>query len=201
MQTSKLRVALIGSRDLEKESGHERSIKLCYNVAYSFARLGITFTSGLAALGMDAIAQKAYSAAVNDGIATLEQFEVYVANQNEINKSRLPNKNRSIVMNQELLEDIEQITASIHPAWHNCNEWARGMHMRNVHQILGYDLNSPVDAVVTWVKEDAYGNPVGGTAGSIKLAHRYGIPVFNLNTPDVQKVLYEIKDWLEVNNT
>ena len=200
MQTSKLRIALIGSRDLEKESGHERSIKLCYNVAYSFARLGITFTSGLAALGMDAIAQKAYSAAVNDGIATLEQFEVYVANQNEINKSRLPNKNRSIVMNQELLEDIEQITASIHPAWHNCNEWARGMHMRNVHQILGYDLNSPVDAVVTWVKEDAYGNPKGGTATAIKLAREYGIPVFNLNTPDVQKVLYEIKDWLEANN-
>lgn len=201
MQTSKLRIALIGSRDLEKESGHERSIKLCYNVAYSFARLGITFTSGLAALGMNAIAQKAYSAAVNDGIATLEQFEVYVANQNEINKSRLPNKNRSIVMNQELLEDIEQITASIHPAWHNCNQWARGMHMRDVHQILGYNLDYPVDAVVTWVKEDAYGNPVGSTAGSIKLAHRYGIPVFNLNTPDVQKVLYEIKDWLEVNNT
>ena len=87
MQTSKLRISLIGSRDLEKESGHERSIKLCYNVAYSFARLGITFTSGLAALGMDAIAQKAYSAAVNDGIATLEQFEVYVANQNEINNT------------------------------------------------------------------------------------------------------------------
>ncbi len=200
MQTSKLRIALIGSRDLEKESGHERSIKLCYNVAYSFARLGITFTSGLAALGMDAIAQKAYSAAVNDGIATLEQFEVYVANQNEINKSRLPNKNRSIVMNQELLEDIEQITASIHPAWHNCNQWTRGMHMRNVHQILGYNLDCPVDAVVTWVKEDAYGNPVGGSATTIQLAHRYGIPVFNLNTPDVQKVLYEIKDWLEANN-
>ena len=200
MQTSKLRIALVGSRDLEKESGHERYIKLCYNVAYSFARLGITFTSGLAALGMDAIAQKAYSAAVNDGIATLEQFEVYVANQNEINKSRLPNKNRSIVMNQELLEDIEQITASIHPAWHNCNEWARGMHMRNVHQILGYNLDYPVDAVVTWVKEDAYGNPVGGSATTIQLAHRYGIPVFNLNTPDVQKVLYQIKDWLEANN-
>ena len=32
-------------------------------------------------------------------------------------------------------------------------------------------------------------------------AREYGIPVFNLNTPDVQKVLYEIKDWLEVNNT
>ena len=151
MPESRLRIALIGSRDLEKETGNERYIKLCYNVAYSFARLGITFTSGLAALGMDAIAQKAYSAAVTDGSARLEQFEVYVANQNEINKSRLPNKNHSIIMNQAKINEIEQIAASIHPAWHNCNEWARGMHMRNVHQILGYNLDYPVDAVVTWV--------------------------------------------------
>ena len=201
MPESRLRIALIGSRDLEKETGNERYIKLCYNVAYSFARLGITFTSGLAALGMDAIAQKAYSAAVTDGSARLEQFEVYVANQNEINKSRLPNKNLSIIMNQAKINEIEQIAASIHPAWHNCNEWARGMHMRNVHQILGYNLDYPVDAVVKWVKEDAYGNPKGGNATAIKLAREYGIPVFNLNTPDVQKVLYEIKDWLEVNNT
>ena len=139
--------------------------------------------------------------AVTDGSARLEQFEVYVANQNEINKSRLPNKNLSIIMNQAKINEIEQIAASIHPAWHNCNEWARGMHMRNVHQILGYNLDYPVDAVVTWVKEDAYGNPRGGTSTAIKLAREYGIPVFNLNTPDVQKVLYEIKDWLEVNNT
>ena len=200
MQESRLRIALIGSRDLEKESGHERSIKLCYNVAYSFARLGITFTSGLAALGMDGIAQKAYSAAVNEGSARLEQFEVYVANQNEITRSRLPNKNLSIIMNQAKINEIEQIAASIHPAWHNCNEWARGMHMRNVHQILGYNLDYPVDAVVTWVKENPDGTPRGGTATAIKLAREYGIPVFNLNTPDVQKVLYEIKDWLEVNN-
>ena len=46
MSESRLRIALIGSRDLEKETGNERYIKLCYNVAYSFARLGITFTSG-----------------------------------------------------------------------------------------------------------------------------------------------------------
>jgi hypothetical protein len=38
------------------------------------------------------------------------------------------------------------------------------MHMRNVHQILGYNLDYPVDAVVTWVKEDTYGNPKGGAA-------------------------------------
>ena len=110
-------------------------------------------------------------------------------------------KDKEMNIYYENIQWEEKLSASIHPAWHNCNEWARGMHMRNVHQILGYNLDYPVDAVVTWVKEDAYGNPKGGTATAIKLAREYGIPVFNLNTPDVQKVLYEIKDWLEVNNT
>ena len=55
-----LRIALIGSRDLERESIYHKGIQLCFDVAYRLAVLGITFTSGLCKDGMDGLAQKAY---------------------------------------------------------------------------------------------------------------------------------------------
>ena len=81
----------------------------------------------------------------------------------------------------------------VHPAWDKCNEWARGMHSRNCHQILGYDLQSPVDAVICWTPD---GKVVGGTATALKLSMKAGIPIFNLGRPDQDKVLKEIRQFL-----
>ena len=68
------------------------------------------------------------------------------------------------------------------------------MHSRNCHQILGYDLKSPVDCVITWTPN---GNIQGGTATAIKLAIKHNIPVFNLGVEDKDKVLKDIKMFLE----
>ena len=67
------------------------------------------------------------------------------------------------------------------------------MHSRNCHQILGYDLQSPVDAVVCWTPN---GNVVGGTRTALLLAQDAGIPIFNLGRPDQDKVLEEIRQFL-----
>ena len=56
-----MRIALIGSRQLEQKEEYFKDIKLCHNVCMRLAQLGVTFTSGLCELGMDGIAQKAYS--------------------------------------------------------------------------------------------------------------------------------------------
>ena len=145
------------------------------------AQLGITFTSGLCELGMDGIAQKAYSKAVDLGYANETQFEVYVADSYNIRKSTLPRKHLAIVRNKDLISETERIASEVHPAWDRCNEWARGMHSRNCHQILGYDLQSPVDAVVCWTPN---GNIQGGTSTAIRIAMKYNIPVFNLGRTD-----------------
>ena len=188
-----MRIALIGSRQLEQKQEYFEDIKLCYNVCMRLAQLGITFTSGLCELGMDGIAQKAYSKAVDLGLAKESQFEVYVADQYNIRRSTLPRKHLAIVRNKDLISETERIASEVHPAWDRCNEWARGMHSRNCHQILGYDLQSPVDAVICWTPNGAV---VGGTATAIRLSMKAGIPIFNLGRPDKDKVLEEIRQFL-----
>ena len=189
-----MRIALIGSRQLEQKQEYFEDIKLCYNVCMRLAQLGITFTSGLCELGMDGIAQKAYSKAVDLGLAKESQFEVYVADQYNIRRSTLPRKHLAIVRNKDLISETERIASEVHPAWDRCNEWARGMHSRNCHQILGYDLQSPVDAVICWTPDGAV---VGGTATALKLSMKYNIPVFNLGVSDKESVLNDIKNFLE----
>lgn len=189
-----MRIALIGSRQLEQKQEYFDDIKLCYNVCMRLAQLGITFTSGLCELGMDGIAQKAYSQAVDLGLASESQFEVYVADQYNIRRSTLPRKHLAIIRNKDLIAETERIASEVHPAWDKCNEWARGMHSRNCHQILGYDLKSPVDAVICWTPDGAV---VGGTATALKLSMKYNIPVFNLGVKDKESVLQSIKKFLE----
>ena len=189
-----MRIALIGSRQLEQKQEYFEDIKLCYNVCMRLAQLGVTFTSGLCELGMDGIAQKAYSKAVDLGLAKESQFEVYVADQYNIRRSTLPRKHLATVRNKDLISETERIASEVHPAWDRCNEWARGMHSRNCHQILGYDLQSPVDAVICWTPD---GKIVGGTATAIRISMKYDIPVFNLGVSDKKSVLNNIKNFLE----
>ena len=189
-----MRIALIGSRQLEQKQEYFEDIKLCYNVCMRLAQLGVTFTSGLCEIGMDGIAQKAYSKAVDLGLAKESQFEVYVADQYNIRRSTLPRRHLATVRNKDLISETERIASEVHPAWDRCNEWARGMHSRNCHQILGYDLQSPVDAVICWTPNGAV---VGGTATALKLSMKAGIPIFNLGVSDKKSVLNDIKNFLE----
>lgn len=194
-----LRIALIGSRDLERNPIYKKDIQLCYNVAYRLAELGIIMTSGLCTDGMDGIAQKAYSQAVLDGKANTSQFEVYVAEQKNINTSPLPNKHLAIIRNPKLINKTHQMCLEVmgEAHWNRCNAWARGMHSRNCHQIFGYNLDSPVNAVVTWTPN---GNVQGGTATALKLAMNAGIPIFNLGRIDQDECKKELRQFLLENN-
>ena len=190
------RVALIGSRELEKNPKYKEDIKLCHNICLALAHQGYTFTSGLCELGMDGIAQKAYSKALENGWVTEKNFEVYVATQENIQRSNLPNKHLAIVRNPDLIKESEDIAKSVMDEYHwiRCNEWSRGMHSRNCHQILGYDLKSPVDCVICWTPN---GRIQGGTATAIKVANKYNVPVFNLGAESKDKVVSDIIEFLK----
>lgn len=190
------RIALIGSRSLHDNSENFKDIELCHKVCYRLAELGVTFTSGLCSKGMDAIAQKAYSEVLGRGMAFQSQFEVYVYSQKYIHRSRLPNKHLAIALNSTDKREMAQIASRLHPNWDACDTYAREMHTRNVAQILGGQLDKPVNAVITWCEVDNYLQPIGGTATAIKLALEKGIPVFNLNTSDKKAVLNEIRKLL-----
>jgi len=70
-----------------------------------------------------------------------------------------------------------EIAAEIHPAWDRLSSGAKHLHARNVHQVLGDDLATPVEFVVCWTPG---GKIVGGTATAINLAKRHDIEVINL---------------------
>lgn len=82
-----------------------------------------------------------------------------------------------IPINQISLEIAERF----HPAWHHCSSAARKLHARNVHQILGINLDSPVEFVVCWTPNASRS---GGTGQALRIAEHYNIPIFDVADPD-----------------
>ena len=59
----------------------------------------------------------------------------------------------------------------------------RSLHARNCHQVLGPDQASPARFVLCWTPDaslDGCGQDVGGTGQALRIAHHYGVPVFNI---------------------
>jgi len=77
-------------------------------------------------------------------------------------------------------EKAKYIASIHHPAWGSCDEAAQKFHGRNVYQILGFDLNTPVDVVICFAKPIGYNTVMGGTGTAVSIAHQYGVPVYNL---------------------
>lgn len=94
----------------------------------------------------------------------------------------------------------EEIAERFHPAWDKCSQGARKLHTRNVAQILGsrivhygsendpdpevYETREPMSKfVICWTKG---GRGQGGTGQALRIAIRYGVPVFDLGLPKVE---------------
>lgn len=73
--------------------------------------------------------------------------------------------------------DAIRIASETHPNWSACSSGAQLLHTRNIYQIAGMNLDTPVSMVICWTKD---GNATGGTGQAIRLAQRESIPVFNL---------------------
>lgn len=83
-------------------------------------------------------------------------------------------------------ELAEENVSLFHPAAHKLTEYAFKLMARNTFQILGKNLQSPVDFVICWTPE---GKEVGGTSQAIRIAKSIKIPVFNLGEPKALKRL------------
>lgn len=99
------------------------------------------------------------------------------------------NKNESPLHHPptEALELAREVLGPSH--WGNLKERWRLMHTRNCHQVLGANLDSPVDFVLCWTPN---GKDTGGTATAIKLARRHNIPVINMATEGWRQCLEEL---------
>lgn len=98
-----------------------------------------------------------------------------------------------------ITNEMQALASTVVPHWGNCNGAARKFHSRNCCQILGRDLDDPVNMVLCWTIN---GDVVGGTATGIRLAQRMAIPVFNLgfkswaNYEHPRKAADEIMEWV-----
>lgn len=83
-----------------------------------------------------------------------------------------------------------ELSAKYHPNWRACSAYAKLLHGRNAHIILGRDLATPVRFVICWTQDAKSG---GGTGQGIRIAKAHGIDVYDLGDPEVLS-LYT--DWI-----
>lgn len=88
-------------------------------------------------------------------------------------ENRYPNNKNIFLYKKEALE----IAKKYHPAWYKLSLGAKYLMARNVHQILGRNLDDPVKFVICWTKD---GKASGGTGQAIRIAKDMDIKVFNL---------------------
>lgn len=72
-----------------------------------------------------------------------------------------------------------KIAALIHPAWENCNDFAKDLHSRNVYQVMGKDLLDPSYQLFCYAPPTSEGSITGGTRTAFELAKMLGIPRAN----------------------
>jgi len=75
------------------------------------------------------------------------------------------------------------LAAQHHPAWHACSRGARALHARNMHQVLGPNLDSPSSFILFWTPNII---PSGGTSQALRLAAAHSIPCYNLRDPSTK---------------
>jgi hypothetical protein len=69
---------------------------------------------------------------------------------------------------------------------------------RNMMQVLGKNLDTPVDFVVCWTKN---GKDIGGTGAAIRCAWDHSIPVYNLYNPKHKEGFLDLMRGIEFMNT
>lgn len=80
----------------------------------------------------------------------------------------------------ESLPEAFYFASQIHPNWANLTIPAKKLHARNIHQVLGKDLQTPSSILYCWTPE---GKEVGGTRTALILAKQYDIEIVNYGRP------------------
>ncbi|QYW02629.1 hypothetical protein CPT_Marzo_087 [Stenotrophomonas phage Marzo] len=73
--------------------------------------------------------------------------------------------------------DAYELAEDFHPAWDYLDADEKALIARDGHQVLGADLETPVDFIICWTPD---GKMKGGTAQALRLAKAYKIPYYNM---------------------
>lgn len=160
----------IGSRETPTEI-----MQRMVDAAASFERMGLILRSGGAA-GADT--------AFAIGVNSPDNKEIYLPWQG------FNSLKGGMTVSSEAYAEAERISKLFHPAWNNLGRSAKTLMIRNVFQITGhnpFNIDNLSRFVLCWTKDGANGTKerptswsTGGTGQAIRIAHHYGIPVFNM---------------------
>lgn len=91
---------------------------------------------------------------------------------------------------QDLVDRAYHLASEYHPGWIGLVDSHRDLMMRNVFQILGPDLNTPVQMAVCYAKgsvidaRDRVVDVRGGTGQAVRVAADHPVITYNLALPD-----------------
>jgi hypothetical protein len=152
----------IGGRNTPPEVCEEFSV-----IAYKLMQLGYTLRSG-GAPGADSAFEAGASKYVPQEIWL--PWKDFNSNESEL------------VLENPIPQSVIAIAESIYERWDVSSDAVKRLHARNVYQILGQDLHTPVEFVVCWT--DRPNTDTGGTQFGMNLAKQYTIPVYNFECDD-----------------
>ncbi len=95
------------------------------------------------------------------------------------------NFRKKVSQYKEPIPEAYEIAATIHPNFKYLKVVAKKLLARNMHQILGPNLDEPCDLVICYTPDNCthhsqYSKLTGGTGSAIALASKHNIPIFNL---------------------
>lgn len=74
-------------------------------------------------------------------------------------------------------EEAYTLAEKYHPAWHRLRPSVKALMARNMHQVLGLNLDTPSDFVVCYTSDGRFS---GGTGQALRLCKDLKVPIFNL---------------------
>lgn len=87
----------------------------------------------------------------------------------------------------------------VHPAFDKLSQGARKLHQRNVHQVLGRDLENPDPSLflLACANKTKKGSPTGGTATAWAIAEANNVPCLNIRGKTKQEIFDFLKPLVE----
>lgn len=98
-----------------------------------------------------------------------------------------------------MVMQAQKIGKPFHPRWGQLDEFSLKLMTRNVFQVLGRNLQTPVKFILFWAPSsfDSDGlvkDAKGGTGFAIRLGRSLGIPLIHVNHPTSRPVLEAIEE-------
>lgn len=92
-----------------------------------------------------------------------------------------------------------EISSQYHPRWKHLKEPVKKLMARNAQQVLGKNLDSPVEFVICFssdgcTKHSERTEATGGTGQAISIASAHNIPVYNLQREMDKQLVMELLD-------